>query len=266
MVICLFQLARAFGNDVNTTQENLFRFARRAPELCPKSCPFQGGFYSLAFNGEQLSSLVDFHSAPTCQSECQQNAACVGFSFYNQRCVMFRTITSYLVVRKCISGFNSWSSIDVENGLSQRISHPNCMLRGTSYRGTILPGGVLHQNRDDIETAFECQWECQKKADCWYFTKDANYCYLMSNQGSVSNTMGSRSGPKFCGQAPPTIPITLPPATMPMVPITVEPKPIVVVTTQTPARQSSIPWRLRAAQINGGTNWQEKVRQMPWEW
>lgn len=92
--------------------------------LCIYMCG-PGGFYSLAFNGEQLSSLVDFHSAPTCQSECQQNAACVGFSFYNQRCVMFRTITSYLVVRKCISGFNSWSSIDVENGLSQRISHPS---------------------------------------------------------------------------------------------------------------------------------------------
>eukprot|EP00094_Tigriopus_californicus_P008074 TCALIF_07771-PA protein Name:"Protein of unknown function" AED:0.08 eAED:0.08 QI:0/0.5/0.4/0.8/1/1/5/56/249 len=248
-------------SDVNATQDELSpRYVRRAQVPCPQSCPFQG---NLAFNGDQLSSLVDFHSAATCQSECQQNVACVGFSFYNERCVMFRTITSYLIVRKCISGLNSWSSVAVENGLAQRISHPNCMLRGTSYKGTILSGGVLHQTRDDITTAFECQWECQKQAGCWYFTKDPNFCYLMSDQGHVAKAMGSRSGPKFCGQEPPT-PMTLPPTTMKMEPIT-KPKPVIVTPAQ-PQRRSSIPWRVKAAQYEGGSNWRELVKKFPWEW
>ena len=54
----------------------------------------------------------------------------------------------------------------------------------------------------NIETAFTCQIECQRKGDCTQFTYDTNgkNCYLKpSNIGTRITVANATIGPKSCG-------------------------------------------------------------------
>ena len=54
----------------------------------------------------------------------------------------------------------------------------------------------------NVETAFTCQLECQRKGDCTQFTYNANgkMCYLKPlNTGTAITVTNATIGPKSCG-------------------------------------------------------------------